>query len=180
MAHKQALEALNATLQDLRNNKFQMVAVTVLLAGDFQQTLPVIPRSTIADELNACLKASFLWSVKALTLTTNMRIQLSDWICERAIQATKKASVANLNLQVLRLVPDNEKSYDPSKIVNYPTEFLNSLDSPGCPPHVLNLKVGASKFHLRNLDSPKLCNRMRLIIKILHSNFFEAMILTEC
>ena len=61
MSHKRALEALNTTLQDLRGNTNLMGGTVVVLAGDFRQTLPVIPRSTPSDELNACLKASYLW-----------------------------------------------------------------------------------------------------------------------
>lgn len=77
MAHKKALEALNITLQDLRSNKFLMGGTVVVLAGDFRQILPVIPRSTPADQLKACLKASNLWSkITRMTLSTNMRINL--------------------------------------------------------------------------------------------------------
>ncbi|XP_061393216.1 uncharacterized protein LOC133328686 [Musca vetustissima] len=79
MAHKKSLEALNRTLQDLRNNTNLFGGAFILLAGDFRQTLPVIPGSTPADELNACLKSSFLWShVKTLKLTTNMRVALEN------------------------------------------------------------------------------------------------------
>ncbi|GFS87718.1 ATP-dependent DNA helicase [Trichonephila clavipes] len=54
-----------------------MGSVAVLLEGDFRHTLPVIERSTAADEINACLKASYLWTkVEKLYLTTNMRVQL--------------------------------------------------------------------------------------------------------
>ncbi|XP_046803773.1 uncharacterized protein LOC124419204 [Lucilia cuprina] len=35
--------------------------ITVLLAGDFRQTLPVVPRGTRADEVKACIKSSNLW-----------------------------------------------------------------------------------------------------------------------
>ncbi|CAF4993036.1 unnamed protein product, partial [Rotaria sp. Silwood1] len=74
MSHKHALEALDRTLQDLRSNQALMGGVVVLLAGDFRQTLPVIPRGTVADELKACLKASYLWRhVRRLELKTNMR-----------------------------------------------------------------------------------------------------------
>ena len=49
----------------------------MVLSGDFRQTLPFIPRSTPADELNACLKSSVLWThVQKLTLRTNMRVEL--------------------------------------------------------------------------------------------------------
>ncbi|CAF4500721.1 unnamed protein product, partial [Rotaria sp. Silwood2] len=54
-----------------------MGGVAVLLAADFRQTLPVIPKGTMADELKACLKASNLWRyVLKLGLTTNMRVYL--------------------------------------------------------------------------------------------------------
>ncbi|GFR19314.1 ATP-dependent DNA helicase, partial [Trichonephila clavata] len=47
--------------------------------GDFRQTLPVIPRSTPADEINASLKRSALWQhVKTLKLIKNMRVQLQN------------------------------------------------------------------------------------------------------
>jgi hypothetical protein len=77
MSHKRALEALDRTLQDLRGNGKIMGGVVLLLAGDFRQTLPVIPKGTMADELKACLKASYLWRhVHKLGLKTNMRVHL--------------------------------------------------------------------------------------------------------
>ncbi|XP_014218806.1 uncharacterized protein LOC106647065 [Copidosoma floridanum] len=77
MAHKKSLEALNFTLKDLQRNNNIFGGLMILLAGNFRQKLPVIPRGTPADELNACLKASPLWNnLKTLSLTTNMRVQL--------------------------------------------------------------------------------------------------------
>ncbi|XP_071577140.1 uncharacterized protein [Temnothorax nylanderi] len=77
MAHKRAFEALDRTLQDIRGNKRLMGGAIVVLAGDFRQTLPVIPRSTPADELNACLKESYLWKhIQKMKLTTNMRVYI--------------------------------------------------------------------------------------------------------
>jgi ATP-dependent DNA helicase PIF1 len=61
MAHKRAMEALNRTMKDLRNDSRCFGGAMILLSGDFRQTLPVIPRSTAADEINACLKSSTLW-----------------------------------------------------------------------------------------------------------------------
>ncbi|UYV76849.1 hypothetical protein LAZ67_14002190, partial [Cordylochernes scorpioides] len=74
MAHRHALEAVDITLKDCRQDQRPMGGVVFLLAGDFRQILPTIPRGTIADELYAYLKASPLWSfVEILTLSTNMR-----------------------------------------------------------------------------------------------------------
>ncbi|XP_060882157.1 uncharacterized protein LOC132953840 [Metopolophium dirhodum] len=79
MAHKLALEAVDQTMKDLRGNSRRFGGAMILLSGDFRQTLPVIPKSTAADEINACLKSSFLWRhVKMLKLTTNMRVALQN------------------------------------------------------------------------------------------------------
>ncbi|XP_067119005.1 uncharacterized protein [Centruroides vittatus] len=78
MVHKGAVEALNRTLQDLRHNNDMMGGATVLLCRDFRQTLPVVPRNTRADEMNACLKSLSLWlKIKILHLKTNMRVNLN-------------------------------------------------------------------------------------------------------
>jgi ATP-dependent DNA helicase PIF1 len=60
MSHKGAFEALDRTIQDIKRNNRVMGGMTVLLAGDFRQTLPVIQRGSRADEVKACLKSSHL------------------------------------------------------------------------------------------------------------------------
>jgi len=51
---------------------------------------------------------------------------------------------------------------DIDEAVNYPIEFLESLNPSGLPAHRLILKVGACIILLRNLDPPRLCNGTRL------------------
>ena len=55
-----SLEALDGTLTYLCDNQNIFGGAMILLPRDFRQTLPIIPRSTVADELNACLKSSQL------------------------------------------------------------------------------------------------------------------------
>ena len=246
MAHKKSLEALDRSLQDLRGNIRPFGNALILLAGDFRQTLPVVPRSTPADEINACLKYSTLWRhVKTLKLTINMRVQLQndrsaeifshqlleigngkvpidlasgrialphnfcnlvtskkelvekvfpdiqtnyknhDWLSERAILAPKNKDVYKLNNIIQSNIQSEAVTYksvdtvvEAEEAINYPTEFLNSLDLPGMPPHVLQLKIGVPIIMLRNINQPKLCNGTRLAVKKIMSNVVEATILT--
>lgn len=51
----------------------------------------------------------------------------------------------------------------------YTTEFLNSLQLSGLPPHELRLKNGTIVMLIRNLNSKKgLCNGTRLVIRGTH------------
>jgi hypothetical protein len=63
------------------------------------------------------------------------------------------------------------------EVVKYPNEFLNSLDLPGMPPHVLTLKFGVPFIILRNTDSPWFCNGTRGLMKKLMNKIIEATIL---
>jgi len=70
------------------------------------------------------------------------------WLAERAILAAKNVDVNDLNFKIQQLLPGDLVSYksidtfcDTNETVNYPAEFLNSLDLPGMPPHHLQLKV---------------------------------------
>ncbi|KAL1448486.1 hypothetical protein WDU94_010897 [Cyamophila willieti] len=108
-----------------------------------------------------------------------------DWLCERAILAPKNDGVAKINALILDMLPGDEIEYksidtmvEVDETINYPTEFLNSLNPPGLPPHTLKLKIGAPIILLRNLDPPKLCNGTRLTIKKLLPHIIQATILT--
>uniref|UniRef100_A0A034VSN1 DNA helicase Pif1-like 2B domain-containing protein n=1 Tax=Bactrocera dorsalis TaxID=27457 RepID=A0A034VSN1_BACDO len=107
-----------------------------------------------------------------------------EWLAERAILAAKNADVDNLNLKIQQLLPGNLVSYksintvcDVSEVVNFPTEFLNSLDLSGMPPHNLILKVGSPIILLRNLSPARICNGARLVIRKLMKSVIEASIL---
>lgn len=102
------------------------------------------------------------------------------WLRVRAILAAKNIDVDAINLKIQQLLPGNVMSFksidtvvDPNEAVNYPVEFLNSLDLPGMPPHNLPLKIGSPIILLRNLNAPKLCNGTRLVIKKLWAIFLK-------
>ncbi|XP_013794247.1 uncharacterized protein LOC106478262 [Limulus polyphemus] len=95
-----------------------------------------------------------------------------DWLSERAILAAKNKDVYELNNIIQSNIQSEAVTYksvdtvvEADETVNYPTEFLNSLDLPGMPPHVLQLKIGVPIIMLRNINQPKLCNGTRLAVK---------------
>jgi hypothetical protein len=95
-----------------------------------------------------------------------------EWLAEKAILAAKNVNVYELNLKIQHLLPGDLELYksidtvcDATEAVNYPTEFLNSLDLSDMPPHNLQLKVGSPVILLRNLNPSRLCNGTRIVIK---------------
>ncbi|KAL3625913.1 hypothetical protein CASFOL_030442 [Castilleja foliolosa] len=91
MMHKHCFEAVNNSLQDIMedihpaNKGRPFGGKTVVLGGDFRQILPVIPKGTRQDIVNATINSSYLWKhCIVLRLTKNMRLQSLDDTDERA------------------------------------------------------------------------------------------------
>ncbi|XP_053949404.1 ATP-dependent DNA helicase pif1-like [Anastrepha ludens] len=108
-----------------------------------------------------------------------------DWLRKRAVLAPKNINVNKINFHIQEKLPVDSVTYksidtamNNEVAVNYPVEFLNSLEPPGMPPDNLNSKVGSSIILLRNLNAPKLCNGTRLSVKKLMPNLIQATILT--
>ncbi|KAM4015418.1 ATP-dependent DNA helicase pif1-like [Anomaloglossus baeobatrachus] len=167
----------------------------LLSAGQFSSQLLTIgdgkaPVNSTTGQItfpsNFCCIVTSIEELKAKVFANiQLHFKNSGWLCERAILDPKNDSVNKINLQILNLLPGVCTTYksvdtviDPAQALFYPTEFLNSLEPQGCPPHNLFLKPGASILLLRNLDPPKLCNGTRLLIKNLFPHVIEATILT--
>lgn len=115
------------------------------------------------------------------------------YFAERALSAPKHDVVTRLNQMVLDKLPSESQEFvsadsvtDPSNdtdgqqvALNFPVEFLNTLEINNFPEHVLRFKVGAVVMLLRNLcPANGLCNGTRLIITALHHNVIQARILS--
>ncbi|GFX56443.1 ATP-dependent DNA helicase [Trichonephila clavipes] len=161
-----------------------MGGVVVLLAGDFRQTLPVIERDIAADEINASLKASYLWNkVEKLYLTTNMRVQLFNDV-ESGAYAQKLLEIGKCHLDTDQeakhqcITPSTQSCHLSDDPMSYPVEFRKPLDLSGVPSRKLELKVGVPVLLMRNLDAPRLCNGTRLRITELGRHIVKVTILT--
>ncbi|XP_019199139.1 PREDICTED: uncharacterized protein LOC109192887 [Ipomoea nil] len=86
MMHKHCFEALDRTMRDLmrftnpRSSTMTFGGKTVVLGGDFRQILPVIPKGTRQDIVQASINSSYLWNnCEVLRLTKNLRLRsISD------------------------------------------------------------------------------------------------------
>ena len=106
MLDKFLLEAFDRTLRDLMRKPNQPFGgKIVILAGDFRQCLPVVPKAKRAAIVSHCINQSFLWkSFKILTLTQNMRVMASG---DRELEDFDKwtLSVGNGESDILK-IPD--------------------------------------------------------------------------
>lgn len=78
MAHRRVYEAVDRTLRDIRETERPFGGITVVLAGDWRQILPVVRKGGRPEIVDACLKTSALWQhVQVMKLTKNMRVLLT-------------------------------------------------------------------------------------------------------
>jgi len=62
------------------------------------------------------------------------------------------------------------------EVVNYPTQFLNSLELSRLSPRNMKLKVGSVIIILRNINQLRICNGTRFAAKKLMNDVIEATI----
>ncbi|SGZ23012.1 BQ5605_C022g09575 [Microbotryum silenes-dioicae] len=75
MQHRLHFELVNKMLQDVRTSSARFGGITVLLAGDPRQCLPVVPKASPTQILDACIMNADFWGeVQILHLSTNMRL----------------------------------------------------------------------------------------------------------
>lgn len=75
MQNKEDIHCADRSLRDLRCSDEPFGGIIVLFAGDFRQTLPVVPRGSIEQQALASLKNSYLWrSIQQFALIRNVRL----------------------------------------------------------------------------------------------------------
>lgn len=78
MSRKGSFEALDTVLKGQTQHEL-IGSATVLPAGNFRQTLPVIPKGTRADEVNASIMPSCPWISVKKAETHNQHESAAQW-----------------------------------------------------------------------------------------------------
>ena len=111
--------------------------------------------------------------------------QTRDWVTKRAILAPLNETVTRLNTTLINQVPGELITFtainsvvNEEETVQYPAEFLNSIELSGLPPHQLNIKIGVPVMLLRSLQPPKLMNGTRCIVINCQRNIIEVEVAT--
>ncbi|KAL6865420.1 hypothetical protein ACP4OV_016571 [Aristida adscensionis] len=183
MTKRQAVEALDRSMQNIMNCASPFGGKVVVLGGDFRQVLPVIRRELIVIDYTDS-EVAINKMINDVFPSIEKYGNTPSYISKRAILSTRNEYVDKLNEILIDRFPGEEKVYysfdsvvdDPHN--HYPSEFLNSLTPNGLPPHVLHLKINCPIILLRNLDpSNGLCNGTRLIVKAFQKNVIDAEII---
>lgn len=83
LTKRQAVEALDRSLQDITGCRSPFGGKVVVFGGDFRQVLPVVRHGTKAQTINATLQKSYLWKdIKQIKLRRNMRAQSDQWFSD--------------------------------------------------------------------------------------------------
>ncbi|KAH9556577.1 hypothetical protein CY35_07G036900, partial [Sphagnum magellanicum] len=203
MMHRRTFEAVDRTLRDLMqlNDAHATRKIfggkTVVVGGDFQQILPIVPKHVIILRLHI--------NMRVMATNSEEQREFVEWVLNvgdgslptiAREEAPKNTDVDEVNNAILESISEeshtylNANSLAPTKegasVVArismdslYPVEFLNTLRFNGIANHELQLKVGVPILLLRNLNqSIGLCNGTRLIVKRLGQRVIEAEIIT--
>ena len=83
MAKRQAVEAVDRTMQDITGVRLPFGGKIMVLGGDFRQVLPVVRKGTRAQIVDSCLRMSPLWPrIIKMQLTINMRARTDPWFSD--------------------------------------------------------------------------------------------------
>ncbi|KAH0735831.1 hypothetical protein KY285_011538 [Solanum tuberosum] len=124
MANKFCFEALDRTLRDILRVKYENSSdkpfggLTIVFGGDFRQILPVIPKGTRADILDASLNSSYLWPFFTIyELKQNMRL------CCGRVSDSEAAEITTFDKWLLQIGDGSFYSDVDNDLIKVPTDI---------------------------------------------------------
>ncbi|XP_054777262.1 uncharacterized protein LOC129285554 [Prosopis cineraria] len=138
-----------------------------LLITKYYNPLEAIVNSTYPDLLQHLSDSKYFNDRAILAPTIETVNQLNDYMCSLLPGQPVDYFSAD---SVPKIEQDNDSIDD-----LYTTEFLNTINCSGLPPHKLTLKIGTPVMLLRNIDQASgLCNGTRLRITFLGKHVLKA------
>ncbi|XP_077226375.1 uncharacterized protein LOC143862927 [Tasmannia lanceolata] len=135
MSKKYAIEALDRTFQDIMDSSLPFGRKVIVFGGDFRQVLPVVPRATREETIDASNGTEETISGDLVQIPTDMLIEYedgkdnkkklidvifpnldkqmlsSDFLAERGILTTKNEYVDDLNKCIINNCKGDEVTY---------------------------------------------------------------------
>lgn len=111
-------------LQDVMETNVAVGGKVIVLGGDFNQILPIVSYGTRREEIEACIKNSYLWQVfKIFILDINMRAadhdgQFAMWV----------KNIGDGNLDAIEYVENNFSYRFPRDVVEIPEACIQATD----------------------------------------------------
>ncbi|XP_075515449.1 uncharacterized protein LOC142550096 [Primulina tabacum] len=159
MAKRIAIEIVDRSLQDITGIQKPFGGKVVVLEEDFMQVLPVVPKATIQETINASS------GIEPTDIEGNIKIPDDMIINIAKMMGSEGKKYASFDEAI-----DDTQNF-------YPQEFLNTLTPNGMPHHSLVLKKTCTIMLLRNLDpSEGMCNGTRMVCKEFEDNVIHAVI----
>ncbi|SGY53419.1 BQ5605_C006g03757 [Microbotryum silenes-dioicae] len=90
MQHRRCFQLVDRMLQDVQSSTARFGGLTVVLAGDLKQCLPVIPKSSPAQIVDACIKNADFWGeveVLHLSVSSNPSLTFRPYTNRGTVQA---------------------------------------------------------------------------------------------
>ncbi|XP_058192062.1 uncharacterized protein LOC131309444 [Rhododendron vialii] len=135
MAKKESIEALDYLLRDLTENDTLFGGKVVVLGGDFRQVLPVIPKGTKIDCINASLVRSYIWpALIKFKLKENMRAKtdpaFSRYILRVGNGLEKENDMGEINLPSFLILQPTTTMQPLNQLIQFvfPSFDLHGLD----------------------------------------------------
>ncbi|KAG2190502.1 hypothetical protein INT47_003941 [Mucor saturninus] len=204
MISRDVLETVDRSFRDIMRHQDERLGRVpfgrklIVFGGDFRQVLPVVPKGTKDDIIQASQLVDSVESAQELEEFSSFLLRIGkgqhpvypntlNTICLPSEMVLPGNSISNLCRHVYNDF-ENEADFDSSILMSkailaptnafvsdvndHPPEFMNLLECGSLPPHQLKLKIGSPIMMLRNLAPAQgVCNGTRLIRKafLLHT-----------
>ncbi|XP_055824399.1 ATP-dependent DNA helicase PIF1-like [Solanum dulcamara] len=141
MTKRHTIKTVDRSFRDIMDNNLPFGGNIMVFGGDFQQVLPVVPKSTRAETVDASLVRSYLWPLmEKIHLTTNMRARgdpkFSDFLLQFMAANTGRKNNPALNSSsqepsTANIIYDflwkNPPVFSGSKVEKDPQTFIDDI-----------------------------------------------------